>query len=273
MENTKNIYIVIASLCASLGVALIFYLGGFSLTKGSGLDWQYKDKEIFSRLLSIPILLYHNIDGRGPFSIDYTVLREHFRLIKKNGIGVVPLHELVGRLEHPIPFKEKGVVITFDDGYFSTYTLLLPLAKEFGYPVTEFVYCDAVAHRSSRSLTWDRLRTMDRNGIDIQSHSITHADLTELSGKNDQVSRKKLFEEIYLSRRIIELYLDKKVDFFAFPYGRYDLHLAKLAADAGYKRVFSTDYGSNIISRDNFCLRRSHIKSSYSLHYFKNLIR
>jgi peptidoglycan/xylan/chitin deacetylase (PgdA/CDA1 family) len=269
----KNICIVIASLLGSLGFALILYLGGFSFSKGSRLDWQYKDKEISSRLLAIPILLYHNIDGRGPFSIDLAVLREQFRLIKEKGMRVVPLHELVGRLEHPIPFREKGVVITFDDGYFSTYTLLLPLVKEFGYPITQFVYCDAISHRSSRSLTWDRLRSMDRHGIDIQSHSISHADLTELSGRNDPVSRKKLFEEIYLSRRIIELYLGKKVDFFAFPYGRYDLYLARLAADAGYKRVFSTDYGSNIISRDNFCLRRSHIKSSYSLHYFENLIK
>ncbi|OHD68764.1 MAG: hypothetical protein A2W19_10900 [Spirochaetes bacterium RBG_16_49_21] len=273
IDFMKNIYIVILSLLGSLGISLFFYLDDFSLSNSSRPDWRYKDKEISSRLLAIPILLYHNINGRGPFSIDDAVLREQFQLIKEKGMRVVSLHELIGRLEHPKPYREKGVIITFDDGYYSTYSLLVPLAREFRYPVTQFIYCDAVSQRSSRSMTWARLRIMERMGIDVQAHSISHADLTELSRKNDPISRKKLFEEIYLSKRIIELYLGKKVDFFAFPYGRYDLYLVKLASDAGYKRVFSTDYGSNIITRDNFCLRRNHIKSSYSLHYIENLIK
>ena len=269
----KNIYILIIFLLVSVGLSVLLYLDDYTRFHRARLDWRYKQTEITSRLLAIPILLYHNINGKGPFSIDAGALRKQFQLIKNRGIRVISLQELITRLERPVPYKEKVAIITFDDGYLSMYSLLLPLMQEFQYPISLFVYCDVISQRSSKGLTWDLLRKMERSGMDIQAHSISHVDLTQLSRKNDLSSRKKLFEEIYLSKKVIELYMRKKVNFFAFPYGRYDRAIVDMALNAGYKRVFSTDYGSNVITRDNFCLRRNHIKSSYSLQYIYNLIK
>lgn len=269
----KNITILLASLSLSVAAALFLLLHDSGAFSRSTMVWLHKDREIKSRLLAIPILLYHNIDGKGPFSIDAAVLREHFQLIRERGIRVIPLRDLVRRLEHPAPYRDRVIVITFDDGYGSMYTKLLPLVREFGYPVTLFVYTDNISIRSSKNMTWDRARIMDRQGIDIQAHSISHPDLTDIARNNDAASRKRLYEELYLAKRIIELRMNKKIDFYAFPYGRYNLNLVDMAHKAGYRRVFSTDYGSNIISRDNFCLRRQHIKNSYSLDYIDALIR
>jgi peptidoglycan/xylan/chitin deacetylase (PgdA/CDA1 family) len=269
----KNIYILLISLSLSLAAALFLYMDDYSAVSRGRMIWLHKDKEIKSRLLAIPILLYHNIDGKGPFSIDAETLREHFQLIRDRGIRVIPLRELIQRLEHPAPYTDKVIVITFDDGYGSMHSKLLPLVREFGYPVTLFVYFDNISMRSSKNLTWERVRAMDRQGIDIQAHSITHADLTELSKQNDPAARKRLFEELYLAKRMLELYMNKKIDFYAFPFGKYNLAIVDMAYKSGYRRVFSTDYGSNFISRDNFCLRRQHIKSSYSINYIDNLIR
>lgn len=269
----KNIYILIIILAASIGISCLFYFEKHEFISSTGLDWQYKQKEIRSRLLSIPILLYHNIDGNGPFSIDLDVLRSHFKLIRDRGIRVIPLVELIQRLENPEPFREKVVVITFDDGYVSMYRKLLPLVSEFQFPVTLFVYTDFVRPESENSITWGMLREMDNNGIDIQCHTRTHQDLTLLSGKIDFLSKRKLYEEIFLSKKIIEQNLGKEVVFLAFPYGRYDLKIVDLAYKAGYRRVFSTDYGSNIITRDNYCLNRQHIKKNYTLTFLDRLIR
>jgi len=235
------------------------------------LLWKHKEREIRSRLLSIPILLYHNIDGKGPFSIDLPVLRQQFQLIRDLGIKVIALSELVGLLEKPETQTERTVVITFDDGYYSMYSKLLPLVKEFGYPVTLFVYSDFIYPNSPVNLNWKLLREMDSSGIDIQCHSISHSDLTVLKG-GESGYKKFLYDELYLSKEIIELFTGKETTFFAFPYGRYDLRIIAAAQKAGYKRVFSTDYGSNIITRDNFCLRRQHIKKNYSISYFRSLI-
>jgi peptidoglycan/xylan/chitin deacetylase (PgdA/CDA1 family) len=269
----KNIYILIGSLLFSLIIAIIMYSDVSNVTATGRMSWLYKNREASSRLLAIPILLYHNIDGKGPFSIDEATLRQHFQLIRDRGIRVIPLRELIQRLENPVPYQEKVIVITFDDGYGAMYSKLLPLVREFGYPVTLFVYRDIVSRKSTKNLTWDKLRMMDRAGIDIQAHSVNHKDLVELSKKNDQAGRKSLYEELYLSKRLIELYLNKQVEYYAFPFGRYNLHVIDLAVNSGYRRVFSTDYGSNVITRDNYCLRRQHIKNTYSLNYIDNLIR
>ena len=63
------------------------------------------------------------------------------------------------------------------------------------------------------------------------------------------------------------------MDFFAFPYGRYNLKLIDLCMLAGYRRVFSTDYGSNIITRDNYSLSRQHVKRGFTLQFIERFLR
>ncbi len=237
------------------------------------VHWKEKEKEVISRLLAVPILLYHNIDGKGAFSVDSDVLRQQFQRIKQRKIRVIPLKKLIYRLENPAPFKDKVLVITFDDGYPAMYSKLLPLAREFNFPITLFVYTDFISMRGKRSMTWKKLSEMDKTLIDIQCHTVSHDDLTQFTGKSNKESVKKLYEEIYLSKQMIEMRLDKKVEYFAFPYGRYNLEIIAMAYDAGYSRVFSTNYGSNIITRDNYCLNRHHIKKDYSIEYFDRIIQ
>ncbi len=269
----KHIRIAALSLAISLVLAVVLFMHEGGRFTGAQMAWLHKGKEDLSRLLAVPILLYHNIDGSGPFSIESEGLRGHFRLFRDRGICVISLGELISRIERPAPFIERVMVITFDDGYPSMYHRLLPMTKEFEYPVTLFVYTDNISTRPGRGLTWERLREMDRAGIDIQAHSISHPDLTRISMKGGPDAGKRLYEEMYLSRRILEMRLGKKIEYFAFPYGRYDPELVMRAVDAGYRRVFSTDYGSNIITRDNACLRRQHIKSNYTIDYVESLIR
>ncbi len=270
MKSTVRILIILA---AALSASAAIYFWTPEIIFSGRPAWQEKRKEVRSRLLSIPILLYHNIDGKGVFSIDSDVLASHFNLFRDAGVRVIPLSELVARLENPHAFDGKSAVITFDDGFYSMYSKLYPLARDYGYPVTLFAYTDFIYRNGKSVMTWDMLRELDKNGIDVQCHSISHIDLAELSQNDDPETRKKLYDELYLSKRIIEIQLGKKVDFFAFPYGRYNLKLIDLCMLAGYRRVFSTDYGSNIITRDNYSLSRQHIKRGFTLQFIERFLR
>lgn len=268
----KGIRAGLLILCFSVLVSFLIYNDSAKAFNGSSRQWDRKERELKTRLFSIPILLYHNIDGRGVFSVKSETLRSHFKLFKERGVRVIALGDLIERLENPLPFKQRVIVITFDDGFNSMYTKLLPLAEEFGYKITLFVYTDFIYKKARKSLTWEKLQSMTK-WIDIQCHSISHPDLSEISMANDIESKSRLYRELYLSKRIIELYLDREIIFFAFPYGRYNLRTVELARDSGYRRVFSTDYGSNVLTRDNFCLKRHHIKNTYSLDYIDSLIK
>jgi peptidoglycan/xylan/chitin deacetylase (PgdA/CDA1 family) len=277
-EYMRRYIVILFVLFLFIALLAVYYVldTGYSLNDiivHRGIKWNLKQREIKSRLLAIPILLYHNIDGPGVFSLQLEKLRSHFQFLRDNNIKVIRLSELIERSENPMPFKEKAVVITFDDGFFSMHSKLLPLVKEFGYPVTLFVYVDNIYTKAKKSLTWDQLKELEKNGIDIECHSVSHADLLRLSNQNTMSSKRQLFEEIYLSKRIMELYLPKKIRYFAFPYGRYDLKIIDMCASSGYRRVFSTDYGSNIITRNNYCLRRRHIKRNTNLKLIEDIIK
>lgn len=239
---------------------------------GQEVRWEVKEKESGSRFSSVPILLYHDIDGKGIYSLSKETLRIHFQFLRDNNIKVIKLSELIKNLENPASFHDKVIVISFDDGFFSMYTKLLPMVKEFGYPITLFVYTDNIYSKANHNITWSKLRKMEKSGIQVECHSMSHADLEELSSGKSEVVQKKMFQEIYLSKRIIELYMNKTVEYFAFPYGRYNLKLIDYCRFSGYRRVFSTAYRSNIITRDNYCLGRGHIKNNYSLDLIKKII-
>ena len=263
----------ISILLISLAVAAFLYRRAFHFEGANTITFESKKNAIRSRLLESPILLYHNIDGEGSYSIDSDTLRTQFQILRDENISVIPLAELVSRIENPSAFDKKVVVITFDDGYPSMYTKLLPIANEFKYPITLFVYTDFIHTRGEQPLGWKNLIEMDHGFIDIQSHSVSHTALAKISSQNGIDNGKKLFEEIYMSKRLLETYLEKEISFFSFPYGEYNQELMELCAKAGYRRVFSTDYGPNIITTDNFCLRRHHIKRDCSVELFKNIIQ
>lgn len=232
--------------------------------------WEKKHNEKFTRSQEIPVLLYHNIEGKGDFSIPQYKLKEQFSYLKNNGYQVIPLDTFANDFSSP---DQKGVVLTFDDDYPAMYRYLLPLVYEYHFPVTLFVYIDGITNGRGGGLSWGDLHDLELAGVEIESHSKSHADLVALYDKGDEESEQKLFEEIYLSKRVLELYLHKEIDYFAFPYGKYNLGLIDLCKLAGYKRVFSTDYGPNILTRNNYCLRRHHIKNSYTLEYFSSIVK
>ena len=267
MKHLFSISVLLVSLIA----AAFLYRRAFHFEDARTMTFESKKNAIRSRLLEAPILLYHNIDGEGPYSVDSNTLRKQFQILRDENIDVISLEELVSRIENPVPFDKKVIVITFDDGYPSAYTKLLPIANEFKYPITLFVYTDFI-HTREEPLCWKNLIEMDNGLIDIQSHSISHTALAGIPSQSGS-GAKKLFDEIYMSKKLLEIYLDKEVVFFSFPYGEYNQELAGLCAKAGYKRVFSTDYGPNIITADNFCLRRHHIKRDYSAERFRSIIR
>ncbi|HEY1407014.1 MAG TPA: polysaccharide deacetylase family protein [Spirochaetota bacterium] len=269
--------LIIPLLIAPLLIVAVFFIarpGETAYTVSPDMqNLKVKEKETITRLLEVPIILYHNIDGKGAFSITEKKLREQFDYFRAQGITVVPLADLLDRLDNPRPYDHRVIVITFDDGYKNMYKKLLPVVKEYRYPVTLFVYTDFVNDRESHAIHWDELREMQQNGIDIQCHTKSHPDLPKLIAEDTPQSREQLYKEIYLSRVLLESKLGKPVDLLAFPFGRYDIRTIQISTFAGYRRVFSTDYGSNIVTHNNYCLRRHHIKRDYTISTLEKIIR
>ena len=90
---------------------------------------------------------------------------------------------------------------------------------------------------------------MEQDGISIESHTVNHKSMTELT--DDQ-----LRDELVNSKKEIEKRLDKKVDFVAYPTGTYNLHIANLVKEAGYKAAFTIKYGNVDKASNVYALER-----------------
>ena len=87
-------------------------------------------------------------------------------------------------------------------------------------------------------MTWSNLKEMAENGMSIQSHSMTHSFLSDLSPDN-------LYKELNESRNIIGENLNIIADYISLPGGFCSRKVLNTAKDAGYKAVYTSSPGLN----------------------------
>jgi peptidoglycan/xylan/chitin deacetylase (PgdA/CDA1 family) len=197
-----------------------------------------------SQGLSVPILLYHRfgptvVDG---MTIKTSVFEEHLKYLKANGYHVIPLRALVDYYlkKGPAP-APKSVVIVEDDAHKSVYSDMLPLAKKYNIPVTVFVYPSAISN-AKYAMTWDQLKTLKKNGFDIQSHTFWHPNFRHDKKKLSPAEYDKFVNvQLKKSKDRLESQLGGTIDMLAWPFGIYDDYLLKKAAEAGYKTTFTIE--------------------------------
>ncbi|MFL6384226.1 MAG: polysaccharide deacetylase family protein [Nitrososphaeraceae archaeon] len=78
----------------------------------------------------------------------------------------------------------KFVIINFDDSHESDYTYAKPILDKYGFKATFFEVCNWVKagyHESDISTTWQQIAALQQDGMDIQTHTMTHPNLNDLS--------------------------------------------------------------------------------------------
>jgi peptidoglycan/xylan/chitin deacetylase (PgdA/CDA1 family) len=196
------------------------------------------------RSAKVIVLCYHRFEDnpRDSLAIAPAEFRAQMKELKDNGIEVIPMKQMLAwrRGEKSIP--SKSAVITIDDGYVSGYAVAWPILKEFGYPFTMFIYTNYIGV-GGKSLSWAQLEQMRDEGVDIESHTVSHHDLRH--APKGQEYNAWLHNEIYTSKDILEEKLGIKIVAFAFPYGTHNEVVRKMATDAGYQALF-TVYGQHM---------------------------
>ena len=113
------------------------------------------------RSAKVIVLCYHRFENnpRDSLATAPAEFRAQMKELKDDGIEVVPMKGLLAwrRGEKSIP--PKSAVITIDDGYISGYAVAWPILKEFGYPVTMFIYTNYIGN-GGKSISWAQLEQM-----------------------------------------------------------------------------------------------------------------
>ena len=197
----------------------------------------------------ILVLNYHQVDNKSTY---LSVLPSDFDLQMKflvdSGCVTITPDELYAGLRGELELPQKPVLITFDDGYIDNYVNAFPILKKYGLRATIFII-PAFTGVYPGYMTWEQLKEMEANGITIESHTLTHPKLEELP--DDEIRG-----ELLNSKTLLEENLGHPIEFLAYPTGTYNLHIAGIAQDIGYKGAFTIKYG--IVDRGSnfFALER-----------------
>jgi peptidoglycan/xylan/chitin deacetylase (PgdA/CDA1 family) len=221
---------------------------------------------------SLRVLMYHKVNDvpANPLSMPVSVFDEQMGQLRGLGYNVVDLEAVLDYYVEGRPLPPKAVLITFDDGYHDNLDNAARVLGKYGYPAVLFVpigYLDdrqPLPHeeRLARqgllncTLDWTELGEVERKGIRIESHGISHRPLAEL--EVDEAAR-----EITLSKLRLEERLGRPVRAFSYVKGSEAdyraVHLS-LVRQAGYDLAFSAVSGANSATTDPLQLRRYNIE-------------
>ena len=182
----------------------------------------------------IPVLMYHAIgyEKGNNARVPKEKFKAQMKYLKDNSYSTLTLDEAYDFFIKDKPVPEKAVVLTFDDGYVDNYSEALPILRELGFKATIFVITDVV-DKSPGYMKLEQLKEMQASGMDIQSHTVYHDNLTKLSYEKQVKTLKE-------SKQFLESALSKKIQYFAYPYGVYSKETLTAVKEAGYTMAFTT---------------------------------
>lgn len=209
----------------------------------------------------VPVLLYHRIitdSSQAGVHGTYVTLKQieaHFRYLKKHGYTPITFRQLP--LINRFNAARKYIILTFDDGYRDNYNLLMPLLDKYQFKAVIYLVTGKAENnwdmkdegRTFPLLTREQIIEMSRRGIEFGAHTINHVDLT-------QVGVEEAWKEITGSRSYLQALLGKKVNTFAYPYGKVNDAIEELVKKAGFKYGIGTTSGPLALQEDLYNIRR-----------------
>ena len=192
-----------------------------------------------ARRMAVPILMYHVVSAAPPGTpnaelwVDRHVFAGEMQALKRAGYRAITLRQAFDAWQHGGPLPKHPLVVSFDDGYLSDYTHAKPVLHALGWPGVLNLQLDVIG---PGGLTVHQIRSLMAAGWEIDSHTLTHPDLTTLDDT-------RLRRELVDSRRQLRRRFGVTADFFAYPAGRYDDRVVAAVKAAGYRGATTTDPG------------------------------
>jgi len=201
------------------------------------------------------VLLYHQFKAAGVpipamyrWTMNQDVFESEMKYIHDNGYHVIPMSDLLKFLRHEINLPPNSVCITIDDGYKSAIVYAAPILKKYGYPWTFFIYPDFITTgEGPGAASWNDLLALQAEGVDIESHSMTHPNLKlhhqKVKGAWHNFTPDEyaawLHNETAGAKAVLEQKMGKPITCFAYPYGEYNTQVEDAAIAAGYEAIFT----------------------------------
>src|ERR671925_797679 len=155
----------------------------------------------------------HKIQSSHVTSSSFSTTSHH--IPKKNNIGQEAAGTSMGSSGSSSSSSSgsntKAVIINFDDGSMGQFTYAKPILDKYGFKATFFIVCNYANSGSKNYMNWQDIQRLQKDGQDIESHTMNHKNLTALP--LNQVN----FEIGQSKQCLLDHGINSNI--FAFPFG------------------------------------------------------
>lgn len=217
----------------------------------------------------VPVFLYHAVMDDPPawiaeFTVTPKQFAAHLDVIVGSGRTPVTISALADCLAGRAPLPPRPVLLTFDDGFAD---LPGPTAEALAgraLPATAYLTTGAIAP-GGRSLlppapmmTLDEVAGLERAGMEIGSHTVTHAQLDTLPGRD-------LAYELRTSKTVLEDALGHPVRHLAYPHGYNSAKVRSWSARAGYETATAVRHALSSDRDERYRIARLIVRRGHTL--------
>lgn len=220
----------------------------------------------------VPILMYHHLseDVTNSEMVSPEQFEAQIRALTEAGYTSISFDELQAYVLRGEPLPEKPVVITFDDGYRSNYTLAYPILQKYGMKATIFAIGVSFGKDHYKDTDYtitphfgaDEAAEMTASGlISIQSHTYdmhqwppyedgsaaVRENILQLPGESEESYVQALTEDFTRSRALLEGATGQPVDVLAYPAGQHSTLAQVTLQSLGVHVTLSTNPGVNTV--------------------------
>jgi peptidoglycan/xylan/chitin deacetylase (PgdA/CDA1 family) len=184
------------------------------------------------------ILMYHRF-GESKFPSTNIRLKQfeaHIAELTSGPYHVLPVSEIVAKIQAGASLPERTVGITVDDGYLSVFKEAWPRLSAAGLPFTVFISTDLADRGAASYMRWEQIRQLRDAGVGIGAHTASHPHMIASDAA-------RLDDEIEKSGLRFQAELGAAPDFFAYPYGEAAGRERALALKSGYRAAFGQHSG------------------------------
>ena len=167
--------------------------------------------------LLVPIFMYHHVSNQpttNPLDYSLTVTATGFDAqltwLQQQGYSSITQTELFDALYYGKVLPKHPVILSFDDGYEDVYTGALPALLAHHYRGVFYIITGVIG---GRYMTWDQVRTLAQDGMQIASHTIHHVNVGEPPAWTSTQ------QELIQSKATLEAQIGQPVQFFCYPSG------------------------------------------------------
>jgi peptidoglycan/xylan/chitin deacetylase (PgdA/CDA1 family) len=222
--------------------------------------------------INVPILTYHYIrvnpdrNDRLGFALSVTPgdFAAQMDWLAQSGYHPITTEDLFAYLAGAQSLPSKPVILTFDDGYADFYTTALPILRSHDFRGVAYVVSGFVG--TSGYMTAAQVREADRSGIEIGSHTVSHANLASLSAAAVRT-------QLVQSKSFLESVVEHPVVSFCYPSGKYTAAVASAVADAGFHDATTTRYGYSYTLANRYVWSRLRVSGGEPLEAFAAAVR